>query len=303
MTTTPTISSGCSTGHLLLKTTPPIYNQQSAFTRPFALRSGHTKILSAHYLSRFMQHVHPTFPILSGELVARFQHAIDEENEIQSDEMCILYMALAIGAIFPSVDSVTDARVACELWSVVSRAETVNEESINMIRLLILLVLFSLLQDGFGSSWHLEELAVRTCIILGYQDRSTHEIDQAAVGHLSHVEISIKNGSALPWTLGYTTFVSVLIRLVAIGKMPKYGVLSKQCAPDSGYLLRALDALQRLSRSFDCLKPYSELVEHLHRFCTGTLSDSTAIPPGLTHRSGVFPLVLRALHSIELPWF
>lgn len=167
MTTTPTISSGCSTGHLLLKTTPPIYNQQSAFTRPFALRSGHTKILSAHYLSRFMQHVHPTFPILSGELVARFQHAIDEENEIQSDEMCILYMALAIGAIFPSVDSVTDARVACELWSVVSRAETVNEESINMIRLLILLVLFSLLQDGFGSSWHLEELAVRTCIILG----------------------------------------------------------------------------------------------------------------------------------------
>lgn len=351
-------------------------------------------------------------------------------------------MALAIGAIFPSTDSITDARVACELWSAVSKAEFFDVESENTVRLLILLALFSLLQDGFGSSWHLVELAVRTSITLGMHrhtakgtpdaNRSTifwsvivldrwtsavlglpvsirsdeidlpepqlvptgaHEplststlwysaynnsapgdwvgslpnlgwlgeeqslqstilndhrllstiiflelrvarmahgidspnlvhpalaVDQVAVEYLSYVELAMKQGGALPWTTGYATFISIMVRLVVSGQMSGYRMWSYQSAPDSGYLLRALHVLQRLGRSFDCICPYSDLVEHLHRSCAGKIlvrppilntlnksniyKDNIAIPLRLTNRSEIFPLVIRALQSIKLPW-
>ncbi|KAI8665125.1 hypothetical protein NCS56_00947400 [Fusarium sp. Ph1] len=375
------------------------------------------KDLRAWYLERYLEHVNPTFPILNTEDIRLTLESLDNGQPIDPSEACLAYLALAIGAVLPSTDSLMDASAACQLWQAASKEQVFHDETPNTVRVLILLTLFSLLEEGCGSSWHLAELVVRSCIKLGLHSKASeqtlstelfwsaylldrwvsctlglpvlihneefdqqipeapsesgqesspislwrmaysllgderglsnsfqestwlsragsssstsphlhllhnmiamdlriahasrcilHEgeaaaqrFDGAASNHLSVVEVAIKRGSTLPWTTGYTTFLSVMIRLISFGQISRCGLLFTQSIPDSVYISRAVDVLRFLGRTFKSLECLGDLLGHLNQSGTGSISGSDETPIGVPRHSGIFAITSRALQSI-----
>ncbi|EEU43617.1 uncharacterized protein NECHADRAFT_101083 [Fusarium vanettenii 77-13-4] len=376
------------------------------------------KDLRAWYLQRYLEHVNPIFPILDAEDIRSSLESLENGQSIGPCETSLAYLALAIGAVFPSTDSLMDASAACQLWQAASNEQSFHDETPNTVRILILLTLFSLLEEGFGSSWHLVELVVRSCIKLGLHNKTSEQtsgtelfwsaylldrwisctlglpvlihneefdqqipeapsesgqelspiplwrmaygllgdesglpnnlqeatwfsragspppaslhppnllqnmiaadlriahasrcilregeataqrFDDTALHHLSVIETAIKRGSTLPWTTGYTTFLSVMIRLVSFGKISRCGLLFTQNTPDSVYISRAVDVLRFLARTFRSLECLGDLLGHLSQVGTASISGSNEASIGVPRHSGIFTITSRALQSI-----
>ncbi|WAO91768.1 hypothetical protein NCS54_00925000 [Fusarium falciforme] len=376
------------------------------------------KDLRAWYLERYLEHVNPTFPILNAEDIRSTLESLDNGQPIDPSEACLAYLALAIGAVLPSTDSLMDASAACQLWQAASKEQVFHDETPNTVRILILLTLFSLLEEGCGSSWHLAELVVRSCIKLGLHSKASEQtlstelfwsaylldrwvsctlglpvlihneefdqqipkaqsesgqepspiplwhmaysllgdesgiqnsgqestwlgrpgssppasshpsyllhnmiatdlriahashcilregeataqrFDGTASNHLSVVEVAIKRGSTLPWTTGYTTFLSVMIRLISFGQISRCGLLFTQSTPDSVYISRAVDVLRFLGRTFKSLECLVDLLGQLNQVGTASISGSNEASIGVPRHSGIFTITSRALQSI-----
>lgn len=136
---------------------------------------GISKRAQGYYFERYFKHVSPMFPALVlSDLESTSQNA-NSGQEVDARKLCHLHLALAIGAIFLSSDSIMDSSAACQLWAANFDDGLFHDESEDTIRILILLTLFSLIEDGCGNSWHLE-LLIRSCVKLGLHSRP---IDQS----------------------------------------------------------------------------------------------------------------------------
>ena len=131
--------------------------------------------LLTSYLDRYFEYVSPTFPILDLRALKNTLGCFNKRQSASRLEECSLYLALAIGAVFPSTDTLLDATIASRLWWEVYNESGVYEESEDTVRILILLAILSLLQDGCGSTWHLVELVVRSCIKLGLHSKTAKQ--------------------------------------------------------------------------------------------------------------------------------
>lgn len=141
--------------------------------------------LLSFYLERYFEHVDPIFPILDSKTINASLESLNGQQPISDGvEASTLYLALAIGAIFPSTDSILDANAACQLWKAASKIQITQDESENTLRVLILLALFSLLEEGCGNTWHLVELAVRSCIKLGLHSKSPEQVSSPELVNL-----------------------------------------------------------------------------------------------------------------------
>ncbi|KAI8716363.1 hypothetical protein NCS52_00929700 [Fusarium sp. LHS14.1] len=376
------------------------------------------KDLRAWYLERYLEHVHPTFPILNAEDIRSSLGHLDNGLPIDPSEACLAYLALAIGAVFPSTDSLMDASAACQLWQAASAEQVFHDETTNTVRILILLALSSLLEEGCGSSWHLVELVVRSCIKLGLHSKTSEQtsstelfwsaylldrwvsctlglpvlihneefdqqipeatsesgqetspiplwrmaygllgdesglpnrlqeptwfsragspppapfhppnllqnmidadlriahasrcilregeataqrFDDTASHHLSIIEVAIKRGSTLPWTNGYTTLMSVMIRLISFGQISRCGILSTKSTPDSVCISRAVDVLRFLGRTFRSLECLGDLLDHLNQVGAASISGSHETLIRVPRHSGIYTITSHALQSI-----
>ncbi|KOS20598.1 putative transcriptional regulatory protein [Escovopsis weberi] len=119
------------------------------------------------YADNFFSHVHPTFPILE-ELEARGAiQLMLEGRRIGPEERIMAYLVLAIGAILPSQSSVLDTVNSAKYFLSAAEVQCSYDESPKTARILILFTLYSLFDSTTGSSWHLIDLVMQVCIVLG----------------------------------------------------------------------------------------------------------------------------------------
>lgn len=131
--------------------------------------------LLSSYLDRYVEYVSPTFPILELGKLKNTLECFNKKQSASKSEECILRLALAIGAVFPSPDTLLDATIASQLWWEAYNEPSFYEESEDTVRILILLAILSLLEDGCGSTWHLVELVVHSCIKLGLHSKTAKQ--------------------------------------------------------------------------------------------------------------------------------
>ncbi|KAL4870275.1 hypothetical protein BDV12DRAFT_195654 [Aspergillus spectabilis] len=271
-----------------------------------------------YYIERYFEHVNPTFPILAAGDINTTLQFLENGLPVGPSEICLLYLVLAVGAVFPSTDSLLDASAAVKLWLAASKEQVFDDESENTVRIFILLVLFSLLEEGCGSSWHLVELLpskllynmfavdlriARAAQYILREGRSAAlRFERIASDQLSAVEIAVKRGSTLPWTNGYTTLVSVMIRLISFGQTAKYRLLFAQCAPEPDYIPRALDIIRLLGRTLKSLECLGNVLDRLHQLGTETVSGSTETTIGIPRHSKIYNITSWALRSIGVSW-
>lgn len=124
-----------------------------------------------NFLHQYLNHVHPVLPFLAED---QLRCSFDQIHDLASDLVRTrLYMVLAIGAVFPRIASFHDASLSHQLFQASIRRPSFTAQRLEFVENLLLFTIYSVLDSSSGSSWHLSELSMRTCISLGLHQKSS----------------------------------------------------------------------------------------------------------------------------------
>ncbi|KAH8809450.1 fungal-specific transcription factor domain-containing protein [Xylogone sp. PMI_703] len=118
------------------------------------------------YVDQYFSCVHSTFPFLSESDIRCTLGSISNKAQAPG-RLIILYLILAIGAVFPSSTSFFDTANSAEYFLRASEVEFSYGETLETAQILLLFTIYSLLDSSAGNSWHLVDLAMQACILLG----------------------------------------------------------------------------------------------------------------------------------------
>lgn len=125
--------------------------------------------LAAAYTEKYFSYIHPTFPIISEELIQHILNKITIDSQSDLGDRVISYLILSIGAILPIESSAAfDTRNSAEYFMRALEIQYSYDESATTAQILLLLTIYSLFDPSTGSSWHLIDLAMQACIVMGY---------------------------------------------------------------------------------------------------------------------------------------
>lgn len=164
----------------------PKYEIEFVLLTPTKLRREATL---AH-MTRFLEHVCISYPFLNAKLLmAQYEQVLatmDENNHghippgtaLEYFNVCL---AVAIGAMKITGSGSSSSLISSlHLAAVKQLPEIYARDKFDFLHCILFLVIFSTMSPEGGSSWHLVELAMRTCITLGLHkepDEHTHTDD------------------------------------------------------------------------------------------------------------------------------
>jgi hypothetical protein len=125
--------------------------------------------IAASYANKYFSYIHPTFPIISEDIVRSTLKKITIGSQSDLEDRIISYLVISIGAILPLESSA--AFDTCNSADYFLRALEIlygYDESVTTAQIILLLTIYSLLDPSTGSSWHLIDLAMQVCIVMGY---------------------------------------------------------------------------------------------------------------------------------------
>ncbi|RFU72856.1 transcriptional regulatory [Trichoderma arundinaceum] len=125
--------------------------------------------LALTYADKYFSYIHPTFPIISEDLVRSALNRVATGSQNDLGERAISYLVISIGALLPIESSAAfDTRNSADYFIRALELHYSYDESDTTARILLLLTIYSLFDPSTGSSWHLIDLATQACIVMGY---------------------------------------------------------------------------------------------------------------------------------------
>ncbi|KAL7942475.1 hypothetical protein V8C42DRAFT_332540 [Trichoderma barbatum] len=155
----------------------------SIYSRPTGLKEDLDYDVAVSYVNKYFSYIHPTFPIVSEEVVRNTLHKVTIDSQCHLGDRVIFYLVISIGAILPIESSAAfDTRNSADYFIRAMEIQYSYDESATTARILLLLTIYSLFDPSTGSSWHLMDLVTQACIVMGYHQlqpelRVTSEAD------------------------------------------------------------------------------------------------------------------------------
>lgn len=125
--------------------------------------------LAISYANKYFSYIHPTFPIVSEDVIRNTLHKIATGGQSDLRDRTISYLVISIGAILPiesfaAFDTYNSADYFLRSLDILYT----YDESATTVQILLLFTICSLFDPSTGNSWHLIDLATQACIDMGY---------------------------------------------------------------------------------------------------------------------------------------
>ncbi|KAL7909746.1 hypothetical protein GGI35DRAFT_397058 [Trichoderma velutinum] len=134
--------------------------------------------IAVYYASKYFSYIHPTFPIVSEDVVQSILNKVTAGSQGDLGDRVIFYLIISIGAILPIESSAAfDTRNSADYFIRAMEIQYSYDESATTAQILLLLAIYSLFDPGTGSSWHLMDLVTQACIVMGY-----HQLQLESIG-------------------------------------------------------------------------------------------------------------------------
>ncbi|UKZ77923.1 hypothetical protein TrVFT333_005653 [Trichoderma virens FT-333] len=141
----------------------------SVYSRSNALSEYLDNNVAVSYANKYFSYIHPTFPIVSEDIVRSTLNKVAVGSQTDLGDRVIYYLILSIGAILPINSSAAfDTLNSTDYFIHAMEIQYSYDESATTAQILLLLTICSLFDPSTGSSWHLMDLAMQACIVMGY---------------------------------------------------------------------------------------------------------------------------------------
>lgn len=125
------------------------------------------------YVDQYFTCIHSTFPFLMENSVRQTMKSMAAGEPQTPASLIILCLVLAIGAVVPCSTSFVDISYSSRYFLNAIEVEFPFGETLETAQILTLFTLYSLLDSSAGNSWHLVDLTMQTCILLGLHQSQT----------------------------------------------------------------------------------------------------------------------------------
>ena len=118
------------------------------------------------YMENYFSTVHPTFPFLLESHVRDALKALYAGEQQRPASCIILYLVMAIGAVFPRSLGVLHMYNSALFFLRATGESFSYDESLETAQIFLLFTIYSLFDPGVGRTWDLVDLAMQMCIVL-----------------------------------------------------------------------------------------------------------------------------------------